>query len=68
MANRSEGTIHRHVRTLFHVGTVGDLTDGQLLERFTTRNGDIAEFAFAELVDRHGPIGAPRLPRCVGPR
>ena len=46
----------RHVRMLFNVGTVGGLTDGQLLERFTERGGETAELAFAALVDRHGPM------------
>jgi RNA polymerase sigma factor (sigma-70 family) len=32
------------------------LSDGQLLERFTTRDGDAAEYAFAALVERHGPM------------
>jgi RNA polymerase sigma factor (sigma-70 family) len=32
------------------------LTDGQLLERFATRDGDPAELAFAALVERHGPM------------
>jgi RNA polymerase sigma factor (sigma-70 family) len=41
---------------LFDVGTVGGLTDGQLLERFTTRAGEAAELAFAALVERHGPM------------
>jgi hypothetical protein len=33
----------RHIRMLFNVGTVGDLTDGQLLRRFTTHQGETAE-------------------------
>ena len=46
----------RHLHTLFDVGTVGELTDGQLLERFATRDGEEAELAFALLVERHGPM------------
>jgi RNA polymerase sigma factor (sigma-70 family) len=46
----------RHVRMLFNVGTVGGLTDGQLLEWFTEQSGETAELAFAALVDRHGPM------------
>ena len=46
----------RHIRTLFSVGTVGSLTDGQLLERFLTQSGDAAQMAFAALVERHGPM------------
>jgi RNA polymerase sigma factor (sigma-70 family) len=41
---------------LFSAGTVIGLTDGELLERFTTRPGDGAEVAFAALVERHGPM------------
>ena len=46
----------RYVRMLFNVGTVGGLTDGQLLERFTAQGGETAELAFATLVERHGPM------------
>jgi hypothetical protein len=46
----------RYVRTLFNVGTVGGLTDGQLLERFTAQGGEAAELAFATLLERHGPM------------
>jgi len=38
------------------LGAVGDLSDGQLLEWFTTRDGEPAELAFAALVERHGPM------------
>jgi RNA polymerase sigma factor (sigma-70 family) len=50
------GVALRHVQALFNVGTVGGLTDGQLLERFTTCTGEAAELAFAALVERHGPM------------
>jgi RNA polymerase sigma factor (sigma-70 family) len=50
------GDTLRHIRTLFNVGTLGGLTDGQLLERFTTCTGEAAELAFAALVERHGPM------------
>jgi RNA polymerase sigma factor (sigma-70 family) len=46
----------RHVRTLFDVGTVGGLTDGELLDRFEAGPGEVAELAFAVLVERHGPM------------
>jgi RNA polymerase sigma factor (sigma-70 family) len=46
----------RHVQALFDVGTMAGLTDPQLLERFSTRNGEAAELAFAALVERHGPM------------
>jgi RNA polymerase sigma factor (sigma-70 family) len=53
---RDNKAVLRHIRTLLELGTVGDLTDTQLLERFTTRCGEAAELAFAALVERHGPM------------
>jgi len=50
----SGGTTRRRVATLLRVGATGDMTDGQLLERFAARDGEAAELAFAELVERHG--------------
>jgi RNA polymerase sigma factor (sigma-70 family) len=44
------------LQTLFDAGTIGELTDGQLLERFATRDGEAAELAFSALVERHGPM------------
>src|SRR4051794_16862890 len=56
MAKNPHGTAPRHIHTLFNVGTIGGLTDGQLLEWYTTRGGEAAELAFAALVERHGPM------------
>jgi RNA polymerase sigma factor (sigma-70 family) len=42
----------QHLQTLFDAGSVGELTDRQLLERFTGHD----ELAFAVLVKRHGPM------------
>ncbi len=56
MAIGKDGAVLRQLRTLFNVGTVRDLTDGQLLERFATDRDDAAELAFAALVERHGPM------------
>src|SRR5262249_5430672 len=43
--------------TLFNIGVIRDLTDGQLLERFAAAGrGEAAELAFAVLVERHGPM------------
>ena len=39
-----------------YFGVVGDLPDGQLLERFTTGHREAAELAFDALVERHGPM------------
>jgi len=46
----------REIGTLFGVGTVAGMTDGQLLERFLARRDEGAELAFAALVARHGPM------------
>jgi Sigma-70 region 2 len=56
VAQPSFGTALRHIDTLFNVGAIGGLTDGQLLERFTSRDDEAAELAFAALVERHGPM------------
>ena len=56
MTKGKQGTAPRHLDTLFRVGTVGGLTDAQLLERFTSRRDETSELAFAALVDRHGPM------------
>jgi RNA polymerase sigma factor (sigma-70 family) len=50
------GRVKSPVRTLLTVGSMGTLTDGQLLERFSTGHGEGAELAFAALVERHGPM------------
>jgi HlyD family secretion protein len=51
-----DAAVLRQLRTLFNVGTVRELTDGQLLEQFATDRGEVAELAFAVLVERHGPM------------
>ncbi len=56
MTTRQAGTIGRQLRTVFNLGAIGDLTDGQLLERFAARGGEAAELAFAAIVERHGPM------------
>ena len=56
MARKNYGAAINHVCTLFDVGTVGSLTDGQLLERFLADDRQAAELAFAALVDRHGSM------------
>jgi RNA polymerase sigma factor (sigma-70 family) len=54
--SRQSGSVYRHLHTLFDAGTVAGLTDRELLERFANRNGEVAELAFAALVERHGPM------------
>jgi RNA polymerase sigma factor (sigma-70 family) len=46
----------RELGTLFHVGRIGDRSDGELLERFLSRTGPAADAAFTTLVERHGPL------------
>ena len=58
------GTVHRHLQTLFSVGTLRDLTDGQLLERFATGQRDAADPAFTAMVERHGPMVLPSAEAC----
>ncbi len=56
MARQSANQVVREMRTLFALGAVGGLTDGQLIERFLGRDGPDREDAFAALVQRHGPM------------
>ena len=56
MASNLSRTNLGTMRALFTAGTVGGLSDKELLERFTTRGGEDAELAFASLVERHGPM------------
>lgn len=52
---RGGGAVGRHVRTLMHLGAVGNWTDGQLLERFVG-GGEAGDCAFGAIVERHGPM------------
>jgi RNA polymerase sigma factor (sigma-70 family) len=56
MLRGEQGVALRHVRMLFDVGTIGGLTDGQLLEEFRGRTEDRTEPAFRALLERHGPM------------
>ena len=49
MATRKDGAVLRQLNTLFNLGAIRELTDGQLLERFATGRGKAAELAFAGL-------------------
>ena len=55
---RSPGNIGASLQTIFSIGTLSGLTDGQLLERFAQRQGGMpeSEAAFTALVERHGPM------------
>ena len=56
MATRMDRTVRQQLSTLFNIGVIRDLTDGQLLERYATGHGEAAELAFAALIERHGPM------------
>jgi RNA polymerase sigma factor (sigma-70 family) len=45
-----------HLETLFKTGAMGELTDRQLLERFTACDQETADVAFSVLIKRHGPM------------
>ncbi|MHC5542195.1 RNA polymerase sigma factor, partial [Singulisphaera rosea] len=53
MARVKTATLVREIVPLFESGTMRDLGDGQLLERFIAGRD---ELAFEELVARHGPV------------
>ena len=55
MAVNDSGNALVQLRTLFSVGAIGALSDGQLLEQFANGRGEPRELAFAALVERHGP-------------
>jgi RNA polymerase sigma factor (sigma-70 family) len=56
MGSRRSGELYEHLETLFQVGTVGGLSDAQLLERFGASRDAAGEGAFRALVARHGPM------------
>ena len=66
MASEQDRTIQAQIRTLFNDGVTAGLTDGQLLERYTSRRDEAAELAFAALVERHGPMVLSRAERSSG--
>lgn len=54
MLNNSHDLRLNPLHTLFSVGSFAGWTDGELLEQFVNGRGEIAERAFAVLVERHG--------------
>ncbi len=56
MPGVSSRDVLRHLNTLFHCGTTGQQSDAELLERFAAGRGEIAEAAFAALMERHGKM------------
>jgi RNA polymerase sigma factor (sigma-70 family) len=51
---RRQPAVMRQIRTLFDVGTLSGLSDGELLGRFAAQGGESSELAFAALLERHG--------------
>ncbi|MGP0067269.1 MAG: sigma-70 family RNA polymerase sigma factor [Isosphaeraceae bacterium] len=56
MPRRLNGSVVRSIQTLFGVGSVGGMTDSQLLDQFLRGRDEGAESAFAALVEVHGPM------------
>jgi len=57
MAGGSLGAdVLNQLNTLFSFGVAGDLSDGQLFQRFLTGRDGADQAAFAALVERHGPM------------
>jgi RNA polymerase sigma factor (sigma-70 family) len=56
MAIERDSALIRSIQALYVSGTTGELTDAQLLDRYLSRRGEVAEMAFRELVLRHGPM------------
>ena len=52
MNGKQEPMLLRQVQTLLGAGTGGGLTDGELLERFLSRRGELSELAFAAMLER----------------
>ena len=54
---RPGGVLSGQLGVLYSLGTVGEWSDGQLLDRFLAREDPAeSEAAFAVLVERHGPM------------
>ncbi len=55
MTNRSTDA-GRQLDRLFRLGTVGGMTDAQLLEQFVTADDEAAALAFEAIVERYGSM------------
>ena len=56
MKTRKRTSAWREIETLVNVGSLGVMTDGQLLDRFRDHPDAGGEDAFRILVERHGPM------------
>jgi RNA polymerase sigma factor (sigma-70 family) len=66
MGKGREHGVFRQLRTLFDFGAVGTLTDEELVGRFEAGPREVAELAFAVLVERHGPMVLRSCRRILG--
>jgi RNA polymerase sigma factor (sigma-70 family) len=55
-ATQRGGPSFHQLKKLYDLGSIGNLTDGQLLERFATDAQEVAELAFSALVERHAAM------------
>jgi hypothetical protein len=62
MKRSPSGTLVREIDILYQVGTIGGVTDRELLGHFTTRESVAAQHAFEAIVHRHGPMVLGGLP------
>ncbi len=56
MRNAPKAVVVQTFGTLFQLGTTGEWSDGDLLDRFVSREDETRSAAFEVLVDRHGPM------------
>jgi RNA polymerase sigma factor (sigma-70 family) len=68
MPGASSRDVLRHLNTLFHCGTTGQLRDAELIEQFAASHGETAQAAFAALVERHGTMVMGVCRRVLGNR
>jgi RNA polymerase sigma factor (sigma-70 family) len=54
MTTANHGAALRQLRTLLERGSIGQLSDTDLIDRFLARSPEEADAAFAALVERHG--------------
>ena len=56
MRSGASPTFARDLDLLYRVGSASGLSDGELLGRFTSQPGAVAQHAFEAIVNRHGPM------------
>ena len=56
MGGTAGADLGNQLTTLSQVGVIGNVSDGQLLQRFLTDRNGSSEAAFSALVQRHGPM------------